>query len=526
MTKLNTFKHPFMAVILFWLLPVNLMAQSFSYAMEAYENMQYDIALKFFNKAWKKDKDNLKINYFYGKSILKSNTDRTEAIPYLEYIVGENINYKDVTLELGKAYIYKHEFSKAEQTLNYFIKNINKGIKAHKNANETLSLEDKKDLARKLLKQIETAKILLKKPLNVSFYNLGNLINTKRSDYNPFVTEDGKTIYFTNNYKYDSDLLELINNGYSSKFNYELNSWQKMKSLGKELNTSEHEIIVGLSKDEHKLIINVNWMQEHGDIFLSSISKNKSKSLEELEKNINSDFNESSGSLSMNDDTLYFCSDRPGGYGGQDLYMSVLLPNGSWGLPINLGSKINTKYNESYPSPIGNKLQFSSDRPASMGGYDLFIASRKENKWSDVLNMGYPINDFYDNHILSYSKNKRYGYMSKIRPEGYGAYDIYQVVFNTIDPQYMVLKGTIKKGNEANASIIEGKLKIEAFKKGEKKLFAKSKYFKEGKYTFAFPPGEYQIKISGPQFEEYTETIIVPENEPLQKVVTKNILVQ
>lgn len=522
MTKLNTFKYLFTAVILLWLIPLKTTAQNLPTAMEAYENLQYNIALKYFNKAWKKDKNNLEINYFYGKSILKANTDRSKAIPFLEFIVGENINYKDVTLELGQAYIYKQEFTKAQQSLNYFIKNI----KAEKNADESLSLDDKKDLAKKLLKQIESAKALLKKPIDVSFHNLGALINTKRSDYNPFITHDGKTLYFTNDNKYDSDLLELINNGYSSKFNPELNTWQKMKSLGKELNTSEHEIVVGLSKDEEKLIINVNWMQEHGDIFLSSIYKNKSKSLKELEKNINSDYNESSGSLSLNNDTIYFSSDRPGGYGGQDLYMSVHLPNGSWGLPINLGSEINTKYNEAYPSPNENKLQFSSDRPASMGGYDIFVATKNKNKWISVNNMGYPINDFYDNHVISYSMNKRYGYMSKIRPEGYGAYDIYQVVFNTIDPQYTIFKGTIKKGDKKHSNIIEGKLKIEAFKKGEKKLYAKSKYFKDGKYTFAFPPGEYNIKISGAQFEEYTETIIIPENEPLHKVVTKNILVQ
>ena len=116
--------------------------------------------------------------------------------------------------------------------------------------------------------------------------------------------------------------------------------------------------------------------------------------------------------------------------------------------------------------------------------------------------------------------------MSKIRPEGYGAYDIYQIVFNDVDPEYTIFKGSIKKGDKTNSTIIDGKVKIEVFKQGESKVFAKAKYLKDGKYTLAFPPGSYTLKISGSSFVEYSENIIIPENEPLKKVLTKNILVQ
>ena len=97
--------------------------QTLSEAMDNYENMQYDIAIKTFNKVWKKDKTDNEINYMYGKCILRANTDRTKAIKHLEIVIGNDINYKDVNFELAKAYTYKHEFNKAKQVLNFFLKN-------------------------------------------------------------------------------------------------------------------------------------------------------------------------------------------------------------------------------------------------------------------------------------------------------------------------------------------------------------------------------------------------------------------
>jgi hypothetical protein len=246
-----------------------------------------------------------------------------------------------------------------------------------------------------------------------------------------------------------------------------------------------------------------------------------------LEEVINSKFNEQAGALSKNEDTLYFCSNRPGGFGGQDLYMSVKLPDNTWGKPKNLGDKINTKYNETYPfiSEDGNEFRFSSDRPESMGGYDIFKASKSEGEWTNIQNFGYPINNFYDNYTITFSRSKRYAYVAQIRPEGYGFNDIYQVIFNDVPSQNIIYTGTIKSGDAQSSSIITGKIKIEAYDLKTNKLFAKSKYTDRGKYTFAFPPGEYKIKITGDSFPVYERVIRIHENEPQHLIVRKDILV-
>ena len=511
--------------------PLISRSQTLSLAMEAYENLQFDLALKSFSKVWKKNKSDNEINYMYGKCILRANTNRKEAKKYLEIVIGNDINYKDANFELGKAYMYNQEFDKARQVLNFFLKNYN--FEDDDNDADTddkdIKKLSKKQKAELLLKQIKTAEVLLKTPLNISFHNLGKNVNSKRSEYNPFVTQDGQTIYYTSNKKYDGDLLELINNTYFVKFTPDdEKSWSKMKSIGKEVNSSENEIIVGLSKDENKIIINVNWMQDQGDIFITDKGKKRFQELSELEKTVNSKYNESSASLSKGNDTLYFCSNKPGGYGGEDIYMSIKLPDGTWGKPLNLGSEINTEYDETYPNIniMGDQLQFASNRPESMGGFDIFSADRKQKKWTNIKNLGYPINNFYDNYLISYSKSRRYAYMAQVRQEGYGGTDIYQLIFNDIPAQNIIYTGTIKQGDGQHSRIIKGNVKIEAVSLKTNKLFAKSKYSEKGKYTFAFPPGEFKIKISGPTIETYETIIRIPNNEPTQSIIIKNIIVK
>ncbi len=522
------FKNHFLVIIFIFssLAPIISNGQTLRDALDAYDNLQFDLALKSFKKVWKKNKTDNEINYMYGKCILRANTDRTEAKKYLETVIGNDINYKDANLELGHAYTYTHEYSKAKQVLNYFLKNYNFN---NDNKDKNEKKINKKREAELLLKQIETAEILIKNPVNVSFFNLGKSVNTKRSDYNPFITQDGQTLYYTSNKKYDADLLELINNVYFVNFTPDKeNNWSKIKSIGKDVNSDENEIIVGLSKDERTLILNVNWMKTQGDIFLTDKGRKRFQELSELEETVNSKYNEASGSLTKDNDTLYFCSNRPGGFGGQDIYRSVKLPNGTWGKPLNLGAEINTEYNETYPNinADGNQLRFASNRPESMGGFDIFVAHKMGDHWKNITNMGYPINNAYDNYLISFSRSGRYAYMDQIRPEGLGASDVYQVIFNDIPAQNIIYTGTIKKGTGQSASLITGDIKIEAVSLKNNKIFAKSKYSKSGKYTFAFPPGEFKIRITGSDIQDFEKIIRIPQNEPKETMIIKNFIVQ
>ena len=488
--------------------------QNLKSAKENFNNKQYDLALKYFKKAWEKDKTNTELNYTYADCILKSNSDRTKAINLLEFVIGVDVNYKQVNLLLAKAYCYNNKYAKAESVLNFFKTN-------YKN-DDSLIFTQSINEAILLSEHIKSAQKLTKKPLNVSFVNLGKQINTKRSEFNPFISENGRTLYFTSNKTYDSDLQELIRNIYYSNFS---DTWGKLKSIGKNINTSENESITSLSKDENTIITHVTFMGEPGDLLISEKDKKRYGKLSEFNNSINSKFDEQSGDLSKNGDTLFFCSNRPGGYGGLDIYFSVKLPDNSWGNPQNIGSRINTAYDETYPqiNKSGNILNFASNRPESMGGFDIFSSHLINSEWAEATNFGYPINNAYDNYTISYSRSMRYAYTAQVRPEGMGGLDIYQIIFNNIPPQIIIYSGTIKKRVDNKAEIIKEDISIKAYYSKTKKIFAESQYSSGGKYTFAFPPGEYYIIIEGGSISTKRTSVSIPENEANELFITKNI---
>ena len=96
---------------------------------------------------------------------------------------------------------------------------------------------------------------------------------------------------------------------------------------------------------------------------------------------------------------MYFASERPGGYGGRDIWMATLKDDGTWGNVRNMGPKVNTEENEDAPflHPNGLILMYSSEGHNSMGGYDIFQTelTPKDSMWSEPgepVNLGYPVN--------------------------------------------------------------------------------------------------------------------------------------
>ena len=134
----------------------------------------------------------------------------------------------------------------------------------------------------------------------------------------------------------------------------------------------------------------------------------------------------------FNDSICLFSSDRPGGYGGYDLYIS-LLQNGSWTKAVNLGPEINSHFQERFPflTKDGMTLYFSSDNLESIGGLDVFYSTfdPKLRSWISPQNCGIPINSPLDDGYFVLAPDGMTGYLSSDRKEGHGAEDIYRVFF-------------------------------------------------------------------------------------------------
>ncbi|OFX47866.1 MAG: hypothetical protein A2046_02810 [Bacteroidetes bacterium GWA2_30_7] len=479
-----------------------------------FEMGNYDIALQQYLKLLKHEKDNVEFNYKLGLSYLRSEIDKAAAIPYLEFAQKDPKTNNSIKFDIALAYYHAFKFDTAITILNNY-----------KNSGIDDSIKNKVD---EKIKTINIAKNMAAHPVNVKLINVGEEINTKRAEYNPFVSEDETYLYYTSNKKYISDFQELVSGIYMSKG---VNGkWEKMKSLGTAINTDESIILIGVSKDGNTIYSQPESFSFDMNIFYSTQARGRFKEVLELTKDINSKGVECGASISNTGDTLYFASNKEGGYGGMDIYFSLKLPNGDWGTPQNAGIDINSKFNENYPeiSRDGKRIYFCSDGYNSMGGYDIYFCRLGEDgKWSKPKNLGYPINDTYDNLTISLCGNDRYGYISLTRPEGYGDKDIYKVIFNNIDVQEIIYKGKIACGDSLKSIHlidIDPEISISVFNKDNGDLYGTYNYIQSsGKFIFSLEPGRYEIVIEGDSYLPYRKEFEILEGVYAEREYNLNI---
>jgi outer membrane protein OmpA-like peptidoglycan-associated protein len=197
------------------------------------------------------------------------------------------------------------------------------------------------------------------------------------------------------------------------------------------VNTPTHDAAAGLSPDGHILFV-FKGDRNNGDILMSYIDKGEWTLPVDPGKNINTKYHESSACLSADGNTIYFSSDRPGGYGGRDLYKSQWDPiKKEWGIALNLGAVINTPFDEEgiFIHPGGLTLYFSSKGHNSMGGYDVFYSTLGNNAWKKPVNIGFPVNTPDDDVYFVVSANGNNAYYASIADNGFGEKDLYKVTF-------------------------------------------------------------------------------------------------
>jgi outer membrane protein OmpA-like peptidoglycan-associated protein len=253
--------------------------------------------------------------------------------------------------------------------------------------------------------------------------NLGGSINTADLEYYPTITLDGKNLIFTRRVNnFNEDFFETTN---------ENNGWNKARSLPGDINTNLNEGAQNISQDGQWLIFTgCNFPEGYGscDLYISYLTTEGWSTPVNLGSRVNTEFWESAPSLSPDKRDLYFSSGRPDGYGGFDIYVSHLLPNGKWSEPENLGPEINTAGDESTPfiHADNQTLYFTSNGHVGYGGDDLFLSKKgPKNKWGPALNLGYPINTIENEGSLVIAADGETAYYASDRSDGYGGLDLY-----------------------------------------------------------------------------------------------------
>jgi outer membrane protein OmpA-like peptidoglycan-associated protein len=208
--------------------------------------------------------------------------------------------------------------------------------------------------------------------------------------------------------------------------------WQAAAPIEGAINTTMKEGAQQISQDGKSLVFAGQYPDSYGrfDIYLSEFSDSGWSARQNLGERINSEFWESSPCLSPDKSALYFASDRPGGYGGIDIYVSNRLANGKWSNPENLGPAINTSGDESSPflHADNETFYFSSNGLQGYGGADLFKAKRGLSGFEQVQNLGYPINTIDNEGSFFVTADGTTAWLASNRADSRGGLDIYHFV--------------------------------------------------------------------------------------------------
>lgn len=287
----------------------------------------------------------------------------------------------------------------------------------------------KKD-AEKHIRECEFGTQAVRHEVRCFIDNVGDSVNSEYDDYNPVITADGGTIYFTSrrNYKkaeYSGDG-NFFENIYTAKQKQE-DVWTGANMVDGINNLDDHDAVMGVSVDGHKMLI---YRANNGGDLYEAVKKGSKFQKPKAIKAINTKYHETSASYSYDGKTIYFCSDREGGFGEHDIYRSTLNAKGEWGAPENLGSVINTPYDEKsvFAHPDGKTLYFCSDGHPGLGGYDIFATTFENGHWTTPVNIGYPVNTTGNDAFLVLTADKRSGYYSS-KQAGSRGYDIYKITF-------------------------------------------------------------------------------------------------
>lgn len=488
-------------------------------ANKHFRNENFLQALPLYLQILRLDSTDVNVLFKAGVCYLQTNTDKSKAVPLFERLLSDKPENPLVYLMAGTAYQFDYQFDKAVTTYLFYL-------------TETQPSDENTELVKRKIESCENAKELMKFPRNVTFENLGPAVNSPYPDYYPFIPLDETFVLFNSKRKWEGR--EMNAKGYypSDVFiSYvKRGKFQPARILPAKLNSETgNEDVVGLSGNGHLALFFLDNESVHGDIYAAVIKGDKIDSLTLLPPSINAPGSiEAAASLSADGRTIYFSSNRPGGLGGFDIYVTRLLPTGNWSLPENLGPAINTVYDEDFPniSPDNNTLYFSSKGHTSMGGFDIFTASRDEERgWTRTKNMGIPINTPADDMNFRVSSTGRYGYLSTVRPEeGLGDIDIYRITFNEVSPSFTVIKGNIY-----NTSM--QKINSDVFISVEDQLTSETygEYVPNpitGRYIIILPPGKYKMTALSDSGKSYMDYLDVYDKGSYVPEIDKNIILK
>ncbi|MGZ3764210.1 MAG: OmpA family protein [Mucilaginibacter sp.] len=381
----------------------------FSLATQSLDDHMYDEAVANLLKAIDEDHKFIEAHVVLA-DVYRQEWRYKEAIDQYRLALNLNPDFnRSIYYKLGDCELHQAEYTEAQQHLEKYL--------SFDNITAQTAF-----LAQKFVNDCKFSLQALQHPVPFKPENMGPEINTADDEYFPAITADENTLIFTRKINNNEDFYKSIKVD---------GKWQTATFLSDRINTARfNEGAQSLSQDG-KVLFFTGCNRPDGlgrcDIYVSQKKGNDWGKPFDLSPPVNTPGWESQPSISADGRTLYFVSNRKGGYGGYDIWKSTLTEKG-WSEPENLGPNINTSMDEQSPfiHPDDSTLYFCSDGWPGMGGKDLFVSRLgKDGKWQKPENLGYPINSSGDENGLTLTANGNYAFFSSNKLSGQGGFDIY-----------------------------------------------------------------------------------------------------
>jgi hypothetical protein len=459
--------------------------------------------------------DNMNIKYKIGTCYLYIENEKQKSIGYLEE-AARNASYDskteslnelrapiDAYLSLAKAYMINNELMKGFSSLQTFRKLA--GGTSNRSGIWNLTNLDQ------LTQSYKNAIRFIKNPVVFDKTSLGIQINQGSFNEYPAVSYDGNTIVYTERRGLINALF------YSKQIN---NEWQTPIEITKMINAGEDCSSCSLNRDGTELFI-YKTDNYDGALYSSKFENGSWTSMIKLNDHINTKYYESHAAISYDGRKLYFTSNRPGGQGFLDIYVSVKDRNGDWGPAVNLGPAINTPYNEDTPFITKNDsvLYFCSAGHNSMGGYDIFRSQRTLSSWKTPENLGFPINTPDDDRFFQPMNNGSSAYYTM--SNGYKKRDIFYLnIGNSYTGKLFEIKGklslsdTIRLFNENYYIFLVNKNNVtnDTLDINYPNMFT-------GFYSFTVNPGKFRLVYMGPGYKTQTIDTTIHQDNPSPELI-------
>ncbi len=458
----------------------------------------FDRAIRAYKRELRKDKYNVDILNNIVDSYLQLNVSKNEALEYISRLV-EIDRSSETVFKYAQVLFYLMRFDEAKKEFEW--------VKLHQEKDSELYVESERFLQWTL-----NAIAYTLNPLDVTFLNLGKSINTNKSEINPYVNSNEGHLFFSSNKRYLSKLGVNYYNICSSE--RLVDSWDKSRNFGYYINSEFDEIVAGSSPDGSSLFVFHNRQGADKLSFSVRDDRGRYSYLQDFGYPIDMKGGEYGAWVSESRDTLFFVSENE--KGNTDIYYSIRLPNKEFGQARPIPGNVNTDYDENFPvlANNGKRLYFSSDNKYSMGGYDLFYSDYNEEKkeWGNPVNLGYPINDVYDNYTISMPQGKRYAYVSAVRPEGYGERDIYKVLYNSEAADYLIMCCKTLVQTDTGLIVPKYKLRAELRDTLSHEIIGMYNLSNDSaKFVMTLTPGFYELTFINGEEQLYHTHLCIPE---------------